>query len=62
LRQRAAAGTDASEAGVDVLRYQTEKAEALTSDELLSAVTVDTETEVDIDAIANAIRQLATTA
>lgn len=62
LRQRAAAGTDASEAGIDVLRYQTEKAEALTAEELNSALTVDTEGEVDIGDIANAIRQVATTA
>lgn len=47
LRRRAAAGKDASEADLAVLRYQLETSEQLTSDEARSAVTVNTDSEVD---------------
>ena len=51
LRRRAAASVDASEADLAVLRYQLDTSEQLTSDEARSAVTVDTDSEVDPSSI-----------
>lgn len=59
LGQRAAAGNDASEAGVDVLRYQLDHAEPLRKDERLCAETVDTASDVDVAALADRLRRRA---
>ena len=59
LRQRTAAGVDASEADRDVLEHQLGKAEALTSVELGSTVTVNTDTEVDVASVVAGIREIA---
>jgi hypothetical protein len=60
LRQRAAAGTDASEADEAVLEYQLGKAERLTAVELRSTVTVNTDAEVDVASVVTGIRETAT--
>ena len=60
LRQRAAAGTDASEADEAVLEYQLGKAEPLTDVELRSTVTVNTDAEVDVASVVVGIRETAT--
>ena len=57
LRRRSAAGTDASEADLDVLRYQLERRQPLTGDERAPAVTVSTDVEVDVRDVARRIRQ-----
>jgi hypothetical protein len=62
LRRRAAAGADASEADLEVLKYQCETAEPLTPEELPSTVTVHTDAEVDVAAVVPAIREAATSA
>jgi predicted kinase len=62
LRQRAAAGADASEADLDVLEYQLGNAEPLTSDELRSTVTVNTDAEVDVASVVTGIREIAAAA
>lgn len=59
LRRRAAAGKDASEADLAVLRYQLGTSEPLTADEATSAVTVNTDSEVDVAAIVLAMKQRA---
>jgi hypothetical protein len=59
LRQRAAAGVDASEADRDVLDYQLARIEPLTSVELRSTVTVNTDAEVDVAAVVIGIREIA---
>ena len=59
LKRRKAASTDASEADIDVLRYQVASADALTDDELGSTVRIATDDEVDADSVVkriNAIR------
>ena len=62
LRRRAAAGKDASEADLAVLRYQLETAERLTADEARSAVTVNTDSEVDPSSIVLDLRRARTAA
>lgn len=59
LRQRAAAGADASEADRDVLEYQLGNSEPLTSVELRSTVTVNTDAEVDVASVVTGIRDIA---
>jgi hypothetical protein len=59
LQQRTAAGADASEADRDVLEHQLGKAEPLTSVELGSTVTVNTDTEVDVASVVAGIREIA---
>lgn len=59
LRQRAAAGKEASEADLAVLRYQLDAREQLTSDEARSAVIVNTDSDVDPSAIVLQIRRCA---
>ena len=51
LRRRKAARTDASEADIDVLRYQVASADVLTDDELSSTVRIATDDEVDADSV-----------
>jgi hypothetical protein len=62
LRQRADAGRDASEADLDVLKYQLGKAEPLTSVERRSSVTVHSDGEVDVASVVAAIGEKATAA
>lgn len=57
LRRRSKAGTDASEADLEVLRYQLGRNEPLTGDQRASAVTVSTDGDVDIGALVRRIRQ-----
>ena len=57
LRQRAAAG-DASEADVEVLRFQLANYEPLDDKELTTVLTVDTEADPDVAAIVARIRKL----
>ncbi|MDZ7769262.1 MAG: AAA family ATPase [Woeseiaceae bacterium] len=57
LQRRAAAGSDASEAGLAVLQHQRDTADPLDSSELASAVTVPTDAEVKIAAVAAAVRK-----
>jgi aminoglycoside phosphotransferase family enzyme/predicted kinase len=57
LQRRAVAG-DASEADMNVLRYQLETADPLTPQEMETALTIDTDDEVDIAAIAARIVEL----
>jgi hypothetical protein len=59
LRQRAAAGTDASEADQDVLEYQLGEAEPLTAAELRSTVTVNSDAEFDVASVVTGIRETA---
>ena len=57
LRKRAATG-DASEADTRVLRHQLDTSDPLSPHELESTVSVDTEDEIDIAALAKRIREL----
>lgn len=57
LGSRAAAGRDASEADLGVLRYQIGNNEPLTVDEKPSAVTVNTDSEVDVSSVVLAMRR-----
>ena len=50
VKRRSAAGTDASEATVDVLRQQLQSVEALVADEGLHTVTIDTVDATDVQA------------
>lgn len=50
---------DVSEANVDVLVYQLETADTLSTDELADTLIVDTEADVDVAAVVARIRQLA---
>ena len=59
LRDRNAAGGDASEATGDVLVYQREHADALSATELLQTVPVVTDQEFEVDLIIKAIKRLA---
>ncbi len=59
LARRAAAGKDASEADLAVLRHQLRTQEPLTPDESGSAIIVDTEAEIDPAALAGAVNQRA---
>jgi predicted kinase len=51
LARRKAAGRDASEADIDVLRYQVASADALTDHEMGSTVRIATDDEVDTDSV-----------
>ena len=57
LRRRVAAAEDASEADLAVLRYQLDTSEPLTFDEARSAVTVNTDSEIDPSAIVREMRR-----
>ncbi len=57
LSRRAAAGGDASEADLEVLRHQVRTSEPLTADEAPFAITVSTETEVDVPRVAKKIKE-----
>lgn len=57
LRQRRAAGKDASEADLAVLRHQLETSELLTANEARRAVTVNTGSEVDLSSIVLEVRR-----
>lgn len=59
LRQRAAAGKDASEAGLTVLRYQLDTTDPLSADESGHAVIANTDAGVDPSAVALEIRRRA---
>lgn len=59
LRSRAAAGKDASEADLEVLRHQFGTKEPLTAEEIPSAVTVNTDSEVDLSSVVIAMRRRA---
>ena len=56
MATRASTRTDASEANAEVLRYQFETNEPLTSWEAMAAVTVSTNSEVDITTLVVAMR------
>jgi hypothetical protein len=57
LRQRRAAGKDASEADLAVLRHQLETSELLADNEARLAVTVNTGSEVDPSSIVLEVRR-----
>jgi predicted kinase len=59
LGRRAAAGNDASEADLEVLRYQLGTHEPLIAEELPSAVTVNTDSRVDLSSVVLAMRRRA---
>lgn len=59
VRKRQAAGRDASEADIDVLRAQLEQADPLTEEEQHHTVRVDTTEPVDYQALAGQIRATA---
>lgn len=59
LARRAAGGKDASEADLDVLRHQLRTHEPLAGDEAGCAVTVDTDSEFDVEAVVQAVRRCA---
>lgn len=59
IRRRRAAGRDASEADIEVLRAQIEHADPLTEEEQRHTVTVDTTEPVDYQALAGRIRATA---
>jgi predicted kinase len=58
LRRRAATGKDASEADLAVLQYQLDTSEPLTSAEAGSAVTVNTDADVDPSAVVREFMRL----
>jgi predicted kinase len=58
LERRQAARADASEADIDVLRYQVASGDALTDDELGSTVRVATDDEVDPDSVVKRINAI----
>jgi aminoglycoside phosphotransferase family enzyme len=58
IRQRSKQGTEASEAGLEVLEYQLATAEPLTTEERKIAISCDNSGEIDIDEIAGQLRQL----
>ena len=58
LKRRKAARSDASEADIDVLRYQVASADALTDDELGSTVRIATDDEVDADSVVKRINAI----
>ena len=55
IQQRQQSGTDASEANLDVLKYQLRTRQHLQKDEQQNCVTIDTDEGPDIDAIQSAI-------
>lgn len=57
LRRRAAAGRDASEADLSVLRHQLATSEQLTADEARMAVIVNTDSEVDPSSVVLEVRR-----
>ena len=58
LEKRQSTGRDASEADVDVLRYQVASADALTDAEMNLTVRVDTDFDVDADNIVKRINAI----